>query len=160
MRRLIAMATLLAAVAFPSMAFGLLGDDLKITDHGTTCAVTSVVSTDDAVNCIGKLSGLGSTTTYIQVSADFTCTNKAGNTVVGQAGGSSGPISPDQGQVTFNVYTASADNVGQCNHADGHYATWGANATIDVLQNGKLVFSEQCPLSGGGSCVTTFVAPK
>jgi hypothetical protein len=142
MRRLVMMTALLTALALPGVAFGVLGDDLKISDHGTTCAVTS---DGNSVNCIGKLSGLGSTTTNIEVVAGFTCTNKAGNTVVGQSGGQSGPIQPQNGQVTFNVTTASVSD--KCSHADGHIPSFGPTATINVFQNGQLVFTEQVPIS-------------
>jgi hypothetical protein len=146
MRRIAAATTLLAVVActllaLPGLASADLGD-LKITDHGTTCALTS---DGNAVNCIGKLSGLGSTTTNIEVLASFTCTNNAGNTVVGQSGGQSGPITPQNGQVTFNVTTASVAD--KCTHADGHTASFGPTATINVYQNGQLVFTEQIPIS-------------
>ena len=139
MRRLVILATLVAALAVPSLAFG---DLLKISDHGTTCTVTS---DGNSVNCIGKLSGLGSTTTTIEVIAPFTCTNKAGNTVVGQSGGQSGPIQPQNGQVTFNVTTASVAD--KCTHADGHTVSFGPSATINVFQNGQLVFTEQVPIT-------------
>jgi hypothetical protein len=141
MKRLLTMIAFLAVLALPSAAFGL-GETLKISDHGTTCAVTS---DGNAVNCIGKLSGLGSTTTTIEVLAGFTCTNKAGNTVVGQSGGQSGPIQPQNGQVTFNVTTGSVSD--KCSHADGHTPSFGPTATINVYQNGQLVFTEQVPIS-------------
>jgi hypothetical protein len=140
MKRLIMVTAVLAAVALPSAAYSL--DPLKISDHGTTCTVTS---DGNAVNCIGKLSGLGSTTTNIEVVAGFTCTNKAGNTVVGQSGGQSGPIQPQNGQVTFNVTTASVSD--KCTHADGHTVSFGPTATINVFQNGQLVFTEQVPIT-------------
>ena len=91
MKRLFVMVAVLGAVAF---AGGAGADLLKITDHGTTCSVVTLSDGGQAVNCIGKLSGLGSTTTTINVSAGFTCTNNGGNTVVGQSGGTSGPIQP------------------------------------------------------------------
>ena|SRR2546422_714580 len=134
MRRLIALICLAAALVFPAVTFADL--DLKISDHGTTCTVVN----NDHVNCIGKLSGLGSTTTNIEVVADFTCTNKSGNTVVGQSGGQSGPITPQNGQVTFNVDTASVSD--KCSHADAHQPNFGLGATIIVSQNGREVFRE------------------
>src|ERR671932_2965133 len=120
MKRLIMLTALVAAVALPGAALGL--DPLKISDHGTTCSVVTASDGGQAVNCVGKLSGLGSATTDIQVPAGFTCTNKAGNTVVGQSAGSSGPIQPQNGQVTFNV-TTSSTSASKCEHADGHQAT-------------------------------------
>jgi hypothetical protein len=139
MRRLITMtALLLALIAFPSVAFGLLGEDLKITDQGTTCTLTP---DGLGVNCIGKYSGLGNNygIVTITVTADYTCTNKAGNTVVGQSSGSSGPIEVHNGQVTFNVTTSSVGD--KCEHADGHKATF-TTATITIAdQNGNVVRS-------------------
>jgi hypothetical protein len=139
MKRLFIMTALLAALALPGAALSL--DPLKISDHGTTCMVTS---DGTSVECVGKLSGLGSTTTNIEVLAGFTCTNKAGNTVVGQSGGQSGPIQPQNGQVTFDVTTASVAD--KCTRADDHRASFGAFATINVYQNGQLVFTEQVPI--------------
>ena len=144
MKRLITATTVLALlistlVVLPGLASA---DLLKITDHGTTCTVTA---DNNAVNCIGKLSGLGSTTTTIEVLAPFTCTNKAGNTVVGQSGGQSGPIQPQNGQVTFNVTTQSVAD--KCTHADGHTVSFSPTATINVYQNGQLVFTEQIPIT-------------
>lgn len=141
MRRLIALIVLATALAIPTAASAVL--DLKISDHGTTCTVTA---DGNAVECIGKLSGLGSTTTTIEVITAFTCTNRAGNTVVGQSGGQSGPIQPQNGQVTFDVTTASVSD--KCTHADGHTVSFGGSATINVYQNGQLVFTEQIPITG------------
>jgi hypothetical protein len=139
MKRILLLVGVLAALALPASALGLF--DLKITDHGTTCFVTS---DGNAVECVGKLSGLGSTTTSIEVVTGFTCTNKAGNTVVGQSAGQSGAIQPQNGQVTFDVTTASVSD--KCTHADGHTVTFGPSATINVFQNGQLVFTEQVPI--------------
>ena len=145
MKRLIMLTALVAAVALPGAALGL--DPLKISDHGTTCTVVTASDGGQAVNCIGKLSGLGSATTEIQVSAGFTCTNKAGQTVVGQSGGTSGPIQPQNGQVTFNVTTSSTD-ASKCTHADGHTATFAPCATIEVFQGGPTpVFTECVPIN-------------
>jgi hypothetical protein len=144
MKRLIILVAVIAALAVPSYAFS---DLLKVSDHGTTCSVVTVADGGQAVNCIGKLSGLGSATTTINVSAGFTCTNKAGNTVVGQSAGSSGPIQPQNGQVTFNVTTGST-STSKCESADGHVATFAPCATIDVFQGGPTpVFTECVPIS-------------
>ena len=140
MKRIVAIVTLLALFAVPASVAALY--DLKISDHGTTCSLTS---DGNAVNCIGKLSGLGSTTTNIEVLVGFTCTNKAGNTVVGQSGGTSGPITPQNGQVTFNVTTSTGTD--KCSRADGHVPSFGPTATINVYQKGDLVFTEQIPIS-------------
>jgi hypothetical protein len=143
MKRLIMFAVVVAALAVPMYASG---DLLKVSDHGTTCSVVTAADGGQAVNCIGKLSGLGSQTTVIDVSAGFTCTNKAGNTVVGQSSGSSGPIQPQNGQVTFNV-TTSSTSASKCEHADGHTATFAMCATINVFQGNQLVFTECVPIS-------------
>lgn len=108
MRRLIVIAALLAAVAVPSAAFGLLGDELKITDHGTTANVVTV-SGGQAVQLDFKYSGLGSHTVTITVSAPFFCTNNGGNNPPGQISGSSGPIAPENGNVTGTIVTAAAN---------------------------------------------------
>ena len=142
MKRLIILTTVVAALVGAGTAFA---DLLKITDHGTTCSVVTVSDGGQAVNCIGKLSGLGSATTDIQVSAGFTCTNKAGNTVVGQSSGTSGPIQPQNGQVTFNV-TTSSTSTAKCTNADGHQATFAPCATINVIQGGQVVFTECVPI--------------
>jgi hypothetical protein len=142
MKRLIILTTVVAALVGAGTAFA---DFLKITDHGTTCSVVTTSDGGQAVNCIGKLSGLGSATTDIQVTAGFTCTNKAGNTVVGQSAGSSGPITPQNGQVTFNV-TTSSTSTAKCTNADGHQATFAPCATINVIQGGQVVFTECVPI--------------
>jgi hypothetical protein len=139
MRRVLLTLGVLTALLLPASASSLI--DLKISDHGTTCMLAN---NGTAVECVGKLSGLGSTTTNIEVVASFTCTNKAGNTVVGQSGGQSGPITPQNGQVTFDVTTASVSD--KCTSADGHTASFGPSATINVYQNGQLVFTEQVPI--------------
>jgi hypothetical protein len=108
MRRLIAITTLLAAVAFPAVAFGLLGDELKITDHGTTAFVTTTSSGAQAVELDYKYSGLGSSTVTITVSTSFSCTNNGGNNPPGQLSGSSGPIQPENGNVTGTIVTNAA----------------------------------------------------
>ncbi|SRR6266516_1558071 len=108
MRRLIAMIAVLAAVVFPTLALAdLIGDDLKVSDHGTTAQVVSV-SGGQAVQLDFKYSGLGSQTATITVSAPFSCTNNGGNNPPGQISGSSGPITPENGQVTGTIVTAAA----------------------------------------------------
>jgi hypothetical protein len=138
MRRLLLVAALVGVFVLPASAAATI---LKVTDHNTTCAV---VNNGTAVNCSGKLTGLGSSTTQIEVLANFTCTNKAGNTVVGQSAGQSAPITPDNGQVTFSVTTASTRD--RCTRSDDHRASFGPSATINVYQNGVLVFTEQVPI--------------
>jgi len=108
MKRLMVMATLLAAVALPSAAFGLLGDELKITDQGTTAQIVPAAGGGSAVEVVGKYSGLGNNVVTAHISAPFSCTNQGGNNPPGQISGSSGPIAPDNGQVTGTIVTAAA----------------------------------------------------
>jgi hypothetical protein len=107
MKRLIAMTVLAAAVAFASAAAAQIIDDLKITDHGTTASVVQVFG-GEAVEIDYKYSGLGSQTVTITVSSSFSCTNNGGNNPPGQLSGSSGPISPENGQVTGTIVTNAA----------------------------------------------------
>jgi hypothetical protein len=131
MKHLIATIALLAAVAvLPSAGFALLGDDLKVTDHGTTASVVSV-SGGQAVQLDFSYSGLGSQTATITVSAPFTCPNNGGNQPPGQISGSSGPITPDQGNVSGTIVTAAAS-------CPDHMApTIGPTVTVTITQTGK-----------------------
>ena len=138
MKRVIMLFAVLAAVAVPT---ALALDPLKVSDHGTTCSVVNLGGGNFAVNCQGKLSGLGSQTTQIQVSAPFGCTNRGGNNPPGQVSGISQPIQPQNGQVVFNVTTGSAS----C--PDQMTPFFGPTATINVFQGGVLVFTEQVPIS-------------
>lgn len=142
MRRKILLLLFLPLVAFfvgasASTAFA------AVNDHNVTCSLTSGGT---AVECTGQLSGLSNTTTYINVSAPFTCYNKAGNEVVGQSTGSSGPITPKNGNVKFDVTTQSEGHT--CTDSDGHYITWGHYATLTVVQNGVVVFQQQYYIQG------------
>jgi hypothetical protein len=130
MRFLIAVAALATVLALPSVAFGL-GEDLKVSDHGTSCVIVSVTG-GSAVNCAGKYSGLGSTTTDIRVNAGFFCTNRGGNDPPGQVSGQQAGITPQNGQVTFDVTSAPA----KCH--DGMTPTFGP-ATVSIFQNGTMV---------------------
>jgi hypothetical protein len=138
MKRLVLFVVVVAALAVPAYAFG---DLLKVTDHGTTCAVVNLGGGNFAVNCQGKLSGLGSQTTNIEVKAPFGCTNRGGNNPPGQVSGESGPITPQNGQVVFNTTTSAAS----C--PDQMTPFFGPTATINVFQGGVLVFTEQVPIS-------------
>jgi hypothetical protein len=139
MKRLITAGAVLAALALPSAGYGL--DLLKVSDHGTTCSVVNLGGGNFGVNCQGKLSGLGSQTTTITVTASFGCTNRGGNNPPGQVSGQSEPITPENGQVTFNVTTGGAS----C--PDRMQPFFGPTATITVFQGGTLVFSEQVPIT-------------
>jgi hypothetical protein len=148
MKRLIITMVILGAFVLPAVAAGDL-IDLKITDHGTTCFLSN---NNTAVTCAISVSGLGNNVTTADVSAPFTCTNKAGNTVVGQSGGSSGPITPQNGNIRTSVTTTSLSD--KCSTADGHTISFGGTATVSLYQNGQLIFQLACP-TDGGQCVRT-----
>ncbi|HEX9548205.1 MAG TPA: hypothetical protein VF942_12770 [Acidimicrobiales bacterium] len=109
MKRLMVMATLLAAVALPSAAFGLLGDELKITDQGTTAQIVPAAGGGSAVEVVGKYSGLGNNVVTAHISAPFSCTNNGGNKPPGQLSANTGPIAPSNGNITFDVTTNAAN---------------------------------------------------
>jgi hypothetical protein len=142
MKRLVTMATLLlAVVAFPPLSFGdfglILYDPLKVTEHGGTATVVA----GPAVNVVGKLSGLGSSTTDIIVTVDTYCRNK------GVAGGNDGKppghvsgaalgVQPVNGHVDSNITTSAAS----C--PDDMTPGFGPYAKIVVYQTNVSVFSE------------------
>jgi len=131
MKRLIAITALLAAVAFPALALAdLIGDDLKISDHGSTVNVVSV-SGGQAVTLNYFYSGLGSQTVTITVSAPTSCTNNGGNNPPGQISASSGPIQPDNGNVQGTITTGPAS----C--PDHMAANIGPTVTVTLSRDGK-----------------------
>jgi hypothetical protein len=130
-------AALLCAPALQSPAFGL---DVHLNNKSVECHVTS---TGDGVHCFGTITGLGNLanqTINAFVTVDFTCTNKAGNVVVGQSAGQQSNISVDRnGNAYIDVTTASVKEHG-CTFSDGHTASFGKFATIRVFdQNGNEV---------------------
>jgi hypothetical protein len=148
MKRLVTMATLLLAVmAFPPVSFGdfgiILYDPLKVTDHGGTATVNA---TGDAVHVVGKLSGLGSSTTDIIVTVDFNCTNQGvanGNDgkPPGHVSGGALNVTPVNGHVDYDITT----NAASC--PDDMTPGFGPFAKVEVFQNGVLVFSELIPIT-------------
>jgi hypothetical protein len=142
MKRLLAVATLVAAfLCFPTVSLGdfglILYDPLKVTEHGGTATVVP----GPAVNVVGKLSGLGSSTTDIFVTVDTNCTNQGvanGNDgkPPGHVSGSALNITPVNGHVDYNITT----NAASC--PDDMTPGFGPYAKIDVYQSGVLVFSE------------------
>jgi hypothetical protein len=137
MKRLIAVtALLLAAVAFPSVVLGedILGDDLKISDHGSTAQVVSV-SGGQAVQLDYFYSGLGSQTVTITVDAATSCTNagvgNGGNEPPGHISASSGPIQPENGNVQGTLTTGPAS----C--PDHMTANIGPTVTVTLSRAGK-----------------------
>jgi hypothetical protein len=91
--------------------------------------------------CSGKLAGLGTAPTNVEIDAAFNCTNRGGNQPGGLASGQSGPIAPSGGQITFTNVCAT----GSC--PDQMTPTFGPSATINVFQRGNLVFSATIPIS-------------
>jgi hypothetical protein len=145
MKRLIAVtALLLGVVVFPTLASGDLGlvlyDPLKVTEHGGTATVVSTAS-GPAVEVVGKLSGLGSSTTDIRVTVETNCTNQGGNQPPGQVSGAALGIIPVNGHVDYDITT----NAASC--PDHMTPGFGAFADVKVFQNGVLVFEELIPIT-------------
>ena len=134
MRKILSAGTVLTTVlAAGSVAFAgnvhFIGSPTCVQSGGQLC-------------CSGKLAGVGSAPTNVEIDAQFQCTNRGSNQPGGLASGQSGPIQPRSGQITFsNVCTAQ----GRC--PDQMTPTFGPSATINVFQNGNLVFSATIPVS-------------
>ena len=107
--------------------------------HFVGTPVCSVVG--EQLCCSGKVAGLGTAPTTVQVSAAFNCVNPAGHEPGGLASGQSAPIQPRGGQITFsNVCTGGAD----C--PPPMTPSFGGSATINIFQGGNLVFSATIPI--------------
>lgn len=91
--------------------------------------------------CSGKVAGLGTAPTTVSVDAPFSCRNRGGHEPGGLASGQSEPITPRGGQITFDVCTAGPG----C--PDRMDEIFGPNATINIFQNGNLVFSATIPVN-------------
>ena len=91
--------------------------------------------------CSGKVAGLGRAPTTVEVDAPFSCRNRGGNEPGGLASGASAPITPRGGQITFDVCTMGPG----C--PDRMAELFGPNATINIFQNGNLVFSATIPVN-------------
>src|SRR4029450_4883618 len=96
---------------------------------------------DDQVCCSGKVAGLGRAPTSVSIDVPFQCTNPAGHHPPGLAGGGTQPIPPRGGQITFEVCTTSAG----C--PPPHTPSFGPNLTLNIFQDGNLVFSATVPVS-------------
>jgi hypothetical protein len=136
MRRLITLIAVLAAAALPTVALADLGSDLKVSDHGTTAQVISV-SGGQAVQLNYFYSGLGSQTVEITVDAPTSCTNagvgNGGNEPPGHISASSGPITPQNGNVQGTLTTGPAS----C--PDHMTANIGPTVTVTISRQGKPV---------------------
>jgi hypothetical protein len=128
---------LTSVVLATTLTFAGIADAARPHFVGTpTCQVVG-----SQLCCSGKVAGLGPAPTVVQVSASFNCTNRGGNQPGGLASGQSAPIQPQGGQITFgNVCTAGAG----C--PDDMTPSFGGSATINIFQNGNLVFSATIPI--------------
>jgi hypothetical protein len=98
----------------------------------------------DRLCCSGKVAGLGTASTTVQVTAAFSCVNPAGMQPGELASGESAPIVPRGGQITFtNVCT------GEGNCPPPMTPSFGGSATINIFQGGNLVFSATIRSSSG-----------
>ena len=112
---------------------------LAARPHFVGTPVCSV--TGDQLCCSGKVAGLGTAPTTVQVSAAFNCVNPSGFEPGGLASGQSAPIQPRGGAITFtNVCTGGAD----C--PPPMTPSFGGSATINIFQGGNLVFSATIPI--------------
>jgi hypothetical protein len=102
---------------------------------------TCTVSGGTTVVCSGKIAGLGTAPTTVSVSVPADCQNRGGNLPPGQATGTSAPINPRGGQITYSV---STDPV-RC--PDDMQPIFGSTATITVVQNGQVVFTGTVPVT-------------
>jgi hypothetical protein len=127
-------------ISVPAAFAGLLASvALAASIHfvGTpTCSVNG-----STVECSGKLAGLGTAPTQVQVSVPFECENRGGHFPPGQASGQSAPISPRGGQITFSVSTDPAS----C--PPPQTPSFGSTATITVLQGTSVVFTGTVPVT-------------
>jgi hypothetical protein len=136
MRRLIiptlAIGMFLAVVASPVQAG-------KVHFVGTpTC---TLVNGGSQVQCSGKIAGLGSAPTTVQIVVQGGCVNRPGQTPPGQVRGSTGPIQPRGGQIT---YTVTTDPV-SC--PDQMTVAFGGTAILQVFQGGTKVFEAAIPIT-------------
>ena len=120
----------------------LIGTGVALAGNVHFIGSPTCVQSGGQLCCSGKLAGLGTAPTNVEIDASFQCTNRGSNQPGGLASGQSGPIPPSGGQITFtNVCTAA----GRC--PDSMTPTFGPTATINVFQRGNLVFSATVPVS-------------
>ena len=122
-----------------AMILGMSATAMAGRPHFVGTPVCSVVG--EQLCCSGKVAGLGTAPTTVQVSAAFNCVNPAGHKPGGLASGQSAPIQPRGGQITFsNVCTGGAD----C--PPPMTPSFGGSATINIFQGSNLVFSATIPI--------------
>jgi hypothetical protein len=136
MRRLLAISLLVISVL--AMLVGATGTALAGNVHFIGSPTCTAV--DGQLCCSGKLAGLGTAPTSVEVDAQFNCTNRGDHQPGGLASGQSGPIPPSGGQITFDVCTQGASCPSPMTPTFG-------TATINVFQKGNLVFSATVPVS-------------
>jgi hypothetical protein len=136
MRRLLIAITVIGALLAIGTAPVLAGN---IHFVGTpTC---TLVNGGTQVQCDGKIAGLGKAPTTVQIVAAGGCVNRPGHPPPGQVRGSSGPIDPRGGQITFSVETDPVS----C--PDQMTVVFGGNVLLQVFQNGTKVFEAVVPIT-------------
>lgn len=109
--------------------------------HFVGTPTCTLINGGSAVECQGKLAGVGTAPTTVQVVAQFSCTNRGGHNPPGQVSGQSAPIQPSGGNITYDVTTGA----GTC--PDDMTPHFGRSATINVYQGNTLVFSASVPIT-------------
>jgi hypothetical protein len=104
-----------------------------------TCTITS----NQQVNCQGKVAGLGTAPVSVTLTADFSCENRGGHFPGGHVSSRTRNITPRGGQITFNETTTSAKR--GC--PPGLTPVFGDSATLTIVQNGVIVFQEDIPIT-------------
>lgn len=131
MSRILFLAVLVITLALPPVASA---------GRAHFVGTPTCTSVDGQLCCSGKVAGLGTAPTTVQVNAPFECENRGGNNPPGLASGQSAPITPRGGQITFTNVCAS----GKC--PDQMTPSFGPTATINIFQGGDLVFSATIPI--------------
>ena len=106
MKKALPLITALAAVV---VAFGVGTAKADLIPLKVTLQSGQCQNVDNAVNCTGTLTGLGSQSVNVAVKSGFQCMNRGGNNPPGQVSGESGfqPV-PRSGNFDFNVTTNQA----------------------------------------------------
>ena len=106
MKKVFALIALLGAVAVVGVSVASADDiiPLRVNLQSGQCH-----SVNNAVNCTGTLTGLGSQSVDVAVDSGFQCVNRGNNEPPGQVSGESGfqPV-PQSGNFDFNVTTNQA----------------------------------------------------